>query len=291
MTMSSNRPVMSSGDEYWEACARHEGRQTSRNLATIFLCDQCTGILVRDCFNGRYPVFQGDWFDGFCGLCNQAKPVALTQWFICNFCLTVVRSYPKAVAATQFVHSFWESHVRPSCPQLKLVESDIVRIEAYVPRRRTQRAKLVTVERLDFLVLERQGRVDKEILHIELKAGPSSVDEMSEFQLDVNDFVDIQTVTSKTGLPAYIFHVQITEEYRPPTSRTIARAMWWTDVLTLRENLKVVRQRRGEEKNAGYYHPQAFRPGSTFVTELSTGAYRDLAARIRTSGIPPLPTP
>lgn len=110
---------------------------------------------------------------------------------------------------------------------------------------------------------------------IELKAGPASINEMSEFQLDVNDFNDIANGCNGCGLPACVFHVQINDEYLPPTRRSVARNLWWT----------AVRQRRGEDKRAGYYKPSAFRTREEFAEELRTGGYAGLTERLRANRI------
>jgi hypothetical protein len=83
-----------------------------------------------------------------------------------------------------------------------------------------------------------------------------------------------------TSLPAYIFHVELAHRYALPTRGTVAVGMWWTDIFTLLENRKAVRQRRGEDKMAGYYSPSAFKPIKTFPAELESKNYAALAARV-----------
>jgi len=79
--------------------------------------------------------------------------------------------------------------------------------------------------------------------------------------------------------------VQINDDYLPPTRRSVAKDLWWTDVWTLDEARKAVRQRRGEDKRAGYYKPSAFRTREAFVQELRTEGYAGLRERLRTNKI------
>lgn len=284
------REVLLPESEFWEACARHSNRATTRNISVLFLCDACVEVLTHQCFNGRPPIYHGESFHGYCGLCNRLTTVTLRQWFICPICLNVVLGYPKSVAATQFVRDFWKTEIEVKWPALKLSESDVVQIEPFVPGKRSQKAKAITVEALDFLAQRQKGDSYEAIFHIEMKTGPSSISEMREFQLDVNDFDDIKTVVTKTGLPAYVFHVQVVEDYRLPTRRSVAKGMWWADIVSLRRNLKAVRRRRGEDKDAGYYEPSVFLPLEGFIEEIKMGRYRELAERIRHEGLEDLPS-
>ena len=120
---------------------------------------------------------------------------------------------------------------------------------------------------------------------IELKAGPALIHAMSEFQLDVNDFNDIANGCNGCCLPAYVFHVQINDDYMPPTRRSVASNMWWTDVWSLEGALKAVRQRRGEDKRAAYYKPSAFMPREAFVEELRITGYAGKTERLRANRI------
>jgi hypothetical protein len=109
------------------------------------------------------------------------------------------------------------------------------------------------------------------------------MDEMKEFQLDINDSDDIIGAANNTGLPAYIFHVQTAFVYNPPTRLSVARNIWWTDIATLLDHRRAVRARRGEEKNAGYYSPAAFKDIDLFVEELRAKRYLKLQASLKQS--------
>lgn len=278
-------PLLKPGDEHWEKCARHQNASTTRFVANMFLCADCSDRLQREAFNGRPPMFEGLHVEGYCGLCNELTATDLRQSFVCPICLNVVLSYPKGFAANRYVHEFWAREVQPQFPDLVLKELDEVKLEPFVPGRRSAKTKGEVVQQLDYRVGRRNGGAIDPLFCIELKAGPASVEEMSEFQLDVNDFNDIANGCNGCGLPAYVFHVQINDEYLPPTRRSIARNMWWTDVWSLDEARKAVRQRRGEDKRAGYYKPSAFRGRAAFIEELQSGRYTALTERLRASRI------
>lgn len=270
----------------WEKCARHQNSQTCRFVAHLFLCDACALKLQQECLNQRPPFYTGLSVDGYCGLCNRRQQVLLRQWFICQICLGVVLSYPKSFAASQSVHEYWISTVRPILPQLRLEETDVVGLEPFIPGKRSQRTKALNVKTLDFAVFDDFTDPTVPAFYIELKAGPGSIDEMKEFQLDLNDSNDIANVCNASGVPAYIFHAQITDEYLPPTRRSVARALWWTDCYTLGENLIKVAKRRGEDKYAAYYRPAAFSGIDSFTQVLNRKGYRELRKRLAAEPLP-----
>jgi hypothetical protein len=90
-------------------------------------------------------MFEGLVVNGFCGLCNRRQDVLLRQWFVCQICLGVILSYPKTIAASFEVHDFWDRDVKPEFPGLKLEETEVVKLEPFVPGRRTKRAKSETL--------------------------------------------------------------------------------------------------------------------------------------------------
>ena len=110
-----------------------------------------------------------------------------------------------------------------------------------------------------------------------------------EFQLDVNDYQDIVAVMRDKGLPAYLFHVQVTDDYTPPTKRSVGRDIWWVDLFSLRASFKKVATRRDERKLAAYFDPSVFRPLNDFPAELAAKAYEALRAKLTGDGIDDLP--
>ena len=274
------------GDKHWEKCARHQNASTTRFVANFFLCDECSDRLQHEAFNDRPPLFEGLHVEGYCGLCNELTATDLRQWFVCPICVNVVLSYPKGFAASRYVHEFWASEIAPQFPDLQLEELDEVRLEPFVPGRRSAKAKGEIVQALDYRVGRRQGENIEPLFCIELKAGPASIDDMKEFQLDVNDFNDIANGCNGCGLPAYVFHVQINDDYLPPTRRSVAKDLWWTDVWTLDDARKAIRLRRGEDKRAAYYKPSAFKRRDGFIAELHERGFEGLTERLRASPIP-----
>ncbi len=277
---------LSPDDDYWEKCARHANRQTSRNVGHLFLCDGCAERLSRDCFNGRPPIYHGPPTEGYCQLCNERTTVCHRQWFICTICLNVVHSYPKSFAASKLVHELWDDVISAAAPELHLEELDLVQIEPYVRKKFASATKAATLKNLDFRVME--GDANTPIFHIEEKTGPGSIDEINEFQLDHNDCRDITTVCNRTRLPAYVFHVQVVEEYRLPSRISRALGLWWTDVFELRDAFIRTAQRRDEPKPAAYFRTSCFKPFDDFVDEMRDGRFRALAIRLKREGCPEL---
>jgi hypothetical protein len=184
--------------------------------------------------------------------------------------------------APRAVHDYWRAEIEQQFPDYHLVETEEVQLVPYAPGGKTKKDAAADLDHLDFLVSERHGAAERPLFHIELKTGPSSIEAMKEFQLDVNDSNDIAGAVNLTQLPAYIFHVQVDFEYDPPPTRKgVARGVWWTDVVTLGENLKEVKARRGEDKKAGYYHTAAFQPIATFADELTAKRFEQLQVRVR----------
>ncbi|MGH7577153.1 MAG: hypothetical protein ACREM1_18755 [Longimicrobiales bacterium] len=274
--MATQPETLSKNSPFWEKCARHTTPYTARRIAYFFLCDACTARLIADALNGRAPIYHGEHMQGFCGLCNELTIVAFRQWFLCPVCYNVVASYQKALVSAQAVLTFWEEHVRPAAPSFVLTETDTVNLKPFVRAPRTKRQTAENLETADFLVSEKVGETLVPRFHIELKAGPGSVDEMSEFQLDVNDYNDIAGPVTNTGLPAYVFHVQLGMEYFPPTWRSVARNLWWTDIMQLRRHLKRQARRRDESKAALYFDPAAFHRREIFVQQVIGRAFEQL---------------
>lgn len=279
--MKSYRAVTSKASGLYETCARHTARSTARTLQTIYLCDPCARRLVSEAFNRRPPVYHGQTIEGYCGLCSRKRDVTCRQWFVCGPCWNVVLAYQKSVAASRAVHEWWAKTMKPRFPKLNLEETEPVYLSPYVRGGMTKLQAAVGLSVLDFLVSDNSTNPPTPLFHIEQKTGPGSIDNMSVFQLDVNDFNDIAGAVNKTELPSYIVHVQAGREFDFPTSKTVVQGMWWTDVFLLQENQKHVGARRNGDKDAISYKPEAFKSIDSFPGEIANRGFEKLTAKLR----------
>ena len=271
---------MSQASGLFETCARHTTRSTARTLQSIYVCDPCAKRLTRKAFNGRHPVFHGRSIPGFCGLCNRWRLVTQRQWFVCGPCWNIVLSYQKSIASSRAIHAWWKTKIETQFPHLKLVETEAVFLSPYMRAAQTKLQRAATITILDFQVIDTSKKYARLLFHIEQKAGPASISEMKEFQLDVNDYNDIAGTMNVTRVPAYIVHVQAGRQYAFPTSRTIAQGLWWTDIYALKRNQKRVATRRGSDKKAIYFKPAAFKSIGTFGSELADKGYLLMTRKI-----------
>lgn len=268
--------TMPQNSKFWEKCARETNLKTARSLQHIYLCDGCARRLTVEALNGRPPIYHGETITGYCGLCNAKTEVTLRIWFACAICWNVILAYQKTFIASASVFGFWQTSIIPNYGTYLCEEKEKVRLEPYIRAGKTKKQAAAHLDTLDFLVTGSKGP----LFHIELKTGSGSIEEMSEFQLDINDSNDIIGAIKSTRLPAYIFHSQVVHEYAPPTRYSVARGLWYTDIWTLLAARKSRKARRGEDKQAGYYRPSAFRPIEHFAKELENERYFELATHI-----------
>jgi hypothetical protein len=201
---------------------------------------------------------------------------------MCNICWNVVTAYQKSLVASQAIRHYWATMVQTELPLLELRETEEIRLEPYTHQSKTKKEAAKSLTVLDFLVSRRDPKllVSTPLFHVEQKAGPGSIEEMKEFQLDVNDFDDILAAAQNTGLPAYVFHVQLGLEFVKATRRVVTHRIWWTDILRLKGAFKSVKGRRGEDKQAAYFKPEAFQPIDLFLSELRQERYRSMAEQL-----------
>lgn len=278
--MTAYRDVTLEASGLFETCARHTARHTARTLQTIYLCDDCTQRLVHEAFNDRAPVHHGETIQGYCGLCSIRRDVTMRQWFVCGTCWNVVLAYQKSIAATAGVHSWWNKTIASAFAHLRLEETEPMYLSPYARSAKTKKQGAAMLSILDFLVSDLGTTPGTPLFHIEQKTGPGSIQEMSEFQLDVNDYNDIAGAMNNTHFPAYVVHVQIAQEYTFPTRRTVVRGLWWTDLFNLAAHRIRVGTRRGEDKEAIYFAPSAFKAIDTFPDELARENHKVLAAKL-----------
>lgn len=278
--MTPYRDVTPESSGLFETCARHTARQTARTLQTIYLCDDCARRLVHEAFNDRPPVYHGETIQGYCGLCSVRGEVTMRQWFVCGICWNVILAYQKSIAATAGVHDWWNRVVASALPRLRLDETEPVYLSPFARSGKTKKQGAESLSILDFLVSDVSRMPATQLFHIEQKTGPGSILEMTEFQLDVNDFNDIVGAMNNSRLPAYVVHVQASQEYTFPTRRTVVRGLWWADIFTLIENQNRIAARRHEDKDAIYFKPGAFRPMDALIDEFKSENYKNLSAKL-----------
>ena len=230
-------------------------------------------------------MYHGETISGTCGLCNQSLPVTLRIWFVCPLCWNVVVAYQKSLVASSAIRGYWNEEVLPRFPDLELQETEELQLKPFVRQAKTKREASKSLAALDFRVSRSQPPNSSPLFHIEQKSGPGAIEEMKEFQLDVNDYEDVVGACLYTGYPAYIFHVQLTQEYESGTRRVVSRGIWYTDILRLRQELKRIAARRGEDKQAAYFRPSAFQPLKSFASELESERYLQLANEVKSSDL------
>lgn len=204
----------------------------------------------------------------------------MRQWFACGVCWNVIVGYQKSIVASQAIQDYWRKKIKPEFPIVSLIEKEVMSLSPYVRKAKSKREAAESLTELDFVVKNRALKKRKLLFHIEQKSGPGAIDEMHEFQLDINDSNDIIGVSNNTRLPVYIFHVQTEFKYDPPTRASVALRIWWTDIFKLLDHRLSVRTRRGEDKRAGYYSPLAFQTMDSFPEELQSKRYRKLQRRL-----------
>jgi hypothetical protein len=224
-------------------------------------------------------LYFGEEVKGYCLLCNRLKKkVRLRTWFLCDICHRVAGSIGRNHVAEQAILDFWEEQVRSRFPALRLVQNDPSSLR---PRRDTDRSGIAPV---DFLAVEE--KTGRKVFGIENKTGRSSIQGMSQFQLDVSDCDCILNEMRTLQIPVYVVHVQVLEVWLPPTLGFRAVGMWWSDVYAMAEQFKVVQMRRDESRGAAYFGKKAFSDIISLPDHLWGKADFALVERFRREGIP-----
>jgi len=262
-------------------CVRHLKRRKDVRLRLFFLCDACADQWTTEAFDGNEPLWTGEAVSGYCLLCNSITTVRLRAWFLCDICDRVARSIGRNHVAEQAVLDFWEATVQTRFPHLSIVQNDRSSLR---PRRDTD---VTGKGPLDFLVTDEQaGRL---VFGIENKTGRSSMRDMSQFQLDVSDCDSILNGVRELGVPAFIVHAQVLEQWAPPTMGFRAVSLWWSDIYLMTEHFTSVRMRRDERRGAAYFKKQAFAAIDTFADALYNDAGKlAIEERFHEEGIPPM---
>jgi hypothetical protein len=248
-------------------------------LRHFFLCDECANAWTSGPFAGNAPLYEGESVEGYCGLCNkQSRDIKLRTWFLCDICCCVAGSIGRNHVAEEAIIQFWQENVAPKYPTLTLVQKDI---SSLMPRRDTDLSASASI---DFIVVDEDRK--QTVFGIENKTGRSSINEMSQFQLDVSDCDTILNDMQRISAPAYVVHAQVLEIWEPPTMGFRIVGLWWSDVYTMSEHFKSIRTRRDEMRGAAYFGKKAFYPMSTFAHAIMDGDDYALLKRYEEQGPP-----
>jgi hypothetical protein len=154
-------------------------------------------------------VYVGEKVKGYCLLCNSRKDgIKLRTWFLCDICDRVAKSIGHHVAE-QSILDFWQQRVRPKYPWLGLLQNDVPSLR---PRRNTDESGVAPV---DFLAVDERRK--RKVFGIQNKTGRSSIQEMSQFQLDTSDCDCILNDMRALKIPMYVIHAQVLELWEPPS--------------------------------------------------------------------------
>lgn len=111
--------------------------------------------------------------------------------------------------------------------------------------------------------------------------------DMSAFQLDISDCDSILNHVKSLGVPAYVIHAQVLEEWKPPTVGFKTMGLWWSDIYQMAEHFRDVRTRRDERRGAAYFRKKAFQSMETFAEALFTAdGTLALPLRFEREGLP-----
>lgn len=263
----------------YPTCVRHVKPRKDVRLRLYFLCDSCTRKWTIEAFDQNSPLWQSESVRGYCQLCNNIRSVRLRSWFLCDICDRVAGSIGRNHVAEKAIMDFWQEQVQSHHPHLVIEQNDV---SALRPRRDTD----VSGEGpLDFLV--RDGRSGELLLGIENKTGRSSIRDMSAFQLDISDCDSILHHVRELNVPCYIVHVQVLEDWRPPTMGFRSVGLWWSDIFLMDEHFRDIRTRRDERRGAAYFSKKAFHEIETLPAALFTKSGKlALAEQFREEGVP-----
>ena len=263
----------------YPTCVRHQSPRKDVRLRHFFLCDGCSDLWACEAFGGNKPLYVGEAVNGYCLLCNRHQAgVRLRTWFLCDICHRVAGSIGRNHVAEKAILDFWEDRVKPKLPALRLVQNDVSSLR---PRRNTDVSGVAPV---DFLAIDEPS--GRQVFGIENKTGRSSIQEMSQFQLDVSDCDCILNEMRSHQIPVYLIHAQVLELWEPPTMGYRAVGLWWSDVYLMAEHFKAVRMRRDESRGAAYFGKKAFADIGSLPEKLWGGSDFLLVERFRREGIP-----
>lgn len=247
--------------------ARHGKKRTDTRLRSYFLCEQCGNGFRTLALNNTAPAFMMRMTDGpfYCSHCNKTKTLYLHQWLVCDICDRVLRSIGRGIEANKSVLEWWEKQRANDLSLPRLVETDPPNLRPFGDRGNASSLDLTA----------KIGAVTTPF-GVELKTeeiifrGGNIGSGMTQFQLDVNDIQsvleDIQNADS--FIPAYVFHCQVVDVPKPPTTKFECVGIWWVSIKDLIGNIVEIRQRFRENRPAAYIATFVFKQITSFIDEV-----------------------
>jgi len=260
-------------------CARHGSSRIDVGLSGFFLCKNCVSLLKKNVFADTEPAYQSSSsVDGFCAYCGNKLTARQTLWFLCSGCDRIVRSYAIERAASAFVLNWWNTNRKSNActKKIKLEQTDPVKLMSFNGHKEWK--KNASTSNPDFTGIDEE--TGKKLFAIEMKTGRNAINKMSAFQLDVTDCDDILSFVKKLKIPAYLFHVWVTEEYEPPTFRKVALDTWWMSVYDMEANFQQIRTRQREQRPAAYFKKSGFKLKEEFLRSVCENELKEFAKRL-----------
>jgi hypothetical protein len=179
------------------------------------------------------------------------------------------------MASQNYVLRWWNENI----PDVRLELTDPIVPSPHVRKRRARGQA-----RPDFTGFDDRGT---KVLLIEVKTGRSAIGDMNTFQLDVSDCDDIMDFVRREFVATYVFHVQVIQEFSPPTSYFKPVGLWWTDIFKMKSAFQKVAKRRIDAgKPAAHYDTKCFEDMTSFIREVKGRRYEVLTDRLRKGQIP-----
>jgi len=249
-------------------CDRHSSVRADSRLVGLFLCDECKEMFQSKLFSGVDPAFSYSTVTGYCSYCGNKKQVREHFWYLCGICERIAKSYAAEQAATSFISDWWTRAVKSDdlLKKFELKRTDPVRLMGFEEHQKWKQSPHESNP--DFTGID--SSTGKRLFAIEMKTGRSSIKKMSAFQLDVSDCNDILSFVRELRIPSYLFHVQVVEEYQPPTFRKVAVNGWWMSVIDMETAFKEIRTRQREQRPAAFFKRTAFKPLDDFLTHIKS---------------------
>lgn len=193
--------------------------------------------------------------------------------YLCTICERVVRSYGIEKASSSFLLRRWKELNELHSTNISIVENEPSIPMTYDVRKADKESH---VSKADFLGIDDETK--EPIFAIEMKTGRNAISKMSAFQLDVSDCDDILAFYENLRLPTYLFHVEVTSEYFPPTELPIGRNAWWLNIFEMEKCFKTIRMRQREQRPAAYFDKKCFHKFEEFPNHVLSGDFKTLTA-------------